>query len=161
MIQIIHSIFCICALVVVFFSRVAAWLVLALPLAHLTFTAFAIRIQPKPKPRPELSPDANRLFQQWTQYYIRPFAGADFSASSSGVGLTATVLAITGCFFQFWIGIAFGVLVYFLTVYYARLFNPTNFLTSDMDRLAHQEVIQFIHRLEDEAYEARSHERSA
>jgi hypothetical protein len=143
----IYIVFCLFAIVIAFSSRFWAWSVLLLPFAHLLFTALAIRLSPeKPKYFPELSEHANLMLQKWHQYYLRPFAGADFSSGSSGVGFTAVAVAIIGCFYQFYIGVVFGVMIYLLTFYMARLFNPTNCLTDTMLREAHKEVIEFINR---------------
>jgi hypothetical protein len=115
MIQLIYIVFCIAAVVAAFFSRVAPWIILALPIAHLLFTALAIRLSPKPKHFPELSPRANELLQAWHQYYLMPFAGADFSAASGTLTVTAAAVAVIGLFHLFYLGLALGVVIYFLT----------------------------------------------
>ena len=147
MIQIIHGVFCLFAIVIAFSSRFWAWSVLLLPFAHLLFTAIAIRLSPeKPKYFPELSELANLMLQKWHQYYLRPFAGADFSSASSTVGFTAVAVAIIGCFYHFYVGVVSGVMIYFLTFYIARFFNPSNCLSEPMLREAHKEVIEFINQ---------------
>jgi len=92
----------------------------------------------------ELSSKANELLRKFGHFYATPFASMDFSASSTTVGIAGALIAIVGVFNGFWWGILIGVVNWFAMGALARAFNPTNFLLDDDERIAHEEVLEWL-----------------
>jgi hypothetical protein len=150
MIQMINMLLCISAVIAAFFSRSIAWGILLFPFAYLLFTAFATR-SAKLKHIAELSDNANAMLKWWHHYYLHP----GFCVACRAVGLSAPAVAIIGCFYGSYFGLAFGIAICLLTFNLAPVFNPTNSLRHPIDRQAHEEVIAFINqKLEDPMSEA-------
>ena len=92
------------AIVTAFFSALWAWVVLAVPIALLLVTFMGLK-QKRWKHIPELSEAANAMLQKYGHYYTMPFAGRDFSASSSTLMFAGAAIAVIGAFKGFWWGL--------------------------------------------------------
>ncbi len=143
MVNIISTAFCIAAIITAFFSATWAWALIAPPALFLIFTLRALK-KKRWKHIPELSEPANLMIQKFGHYYLHPRAGGDFSASCSALMITGILIAIIGAIKGFWWGIALAVTNYVVMGPMARAFNPANFLSDPVERLAHNEVISFV-----------------
>lgn len=143
MAQLIAIVLSLAAIVTAFFSSLWAWLALAIPIALLLITFMGLK-QKRWKHIPELSEPANAMLQKYGHYYTMPFAGRDFSASSSTLMFAGVVIAIIGAFKGFWWGLAIALTNWILMGFLSKAFNPTNFIADPIERLAHEEVISFI-----------------
>jgi hypothetical protein len=141
--QFIAIVLSLVAIVTAFFSVLWAWVVLAVPIALLLITFMGLK-QKRWKHIPELSEPANAMLQKFGHYYTMPFAGRDFSASSSTLMFAGAVIAVIGAFKGFWWGFAIAVANWIVMGFLSRAFNPTNFIVDPLERLAHEEVISFI-----------------
>ena len=151
MIQMINMLLCISAIIAAFFSRSIAWGILLLPFAYLLFTAFATR-SAKLKHIAEFSDNGNAMLQKWHHYYLHPA----LCVACRAVGLSAAAVAIIGCFYGSYLGLAFGVAICLLTFNLAPVFDPTNSLRNPIDRQAHEEVIAFINQKLEDAMSSRN-----
>lgn len=143
--QFATSVLCLIAIIVAFWSPVASWCILAVPLAFFSLTLWSLRRRPTPHVT-ELSTKANEMLSKFGHYYHHHFAGGDISASASTVSLSASVVAIIGCFYGFWWGIGIWVVVALVGGFLSRQFNPTNFLLDEAERRAHEEIIAWLSR---------------
>lgn len=143
MAQLIVIIFCIIAVITSFFSITGGWLIMAVPTTFFLINALALK-QKKWQPIHELSEPANLLLVEYGHYYSMPFAGRDFSASSSTLGLVGAGITVINVFKGFYWGIGIGISYWCVMIYLARFFNPTNFLVDPIEKASHQELINFI-----------------
>ena len=131
------------AIVTAFFSALWAWVVLAVPIALLLVTFMGLK-QKRWKHIPELSEAANAMLQKYGHYYTMPFAGRDFSASSSTLMFAGAAIAVIGAFKGFWWGLVVALANWLVMGLLSKAFNPTSFIADPLERLAHEEVISFI-----------------
>ena len=145
MIEIVNMLLCISAVMAGFFSWSIVWGLLLFPFAYLLFIASANRAA-KLEHIAELSDNANAMLRKWHHYYLHP----TLCATCRAVGFAAPIIAIIGCFYGSYLGLAFGVAICLVTFSIAPVFNPTNSLANPIDRQAHEEVTAFIsQKLED------------
>lgn len=143
MAQLIAIVLSLAAIVTAFSSFLWAWVVLAVPITLLLVTFVGLK-QKRWKHIPELSEPANAMLQKYGHYYTMPFAGRDFSASSSTLMFAGVVVAAIGAFKGFWWGLAIAAVNWIVMGFLSKAFNPTNFIADPIERIAHEEVISFI-----------------
>lgn len=131
------------ALVWAFFDPLWAWAPLVVCAALLALVLAGVKRQ-KWQYVAELSPPANEMLQRFGHFYARPFAGRDFSGACSTLQFGAIAVAVVGLFNGFWWSIAIAAVFWFGLGPMAMMFNPTNFLTDPMLRMAHEEVAAWI-----------------
>lgn len=142
-IQLLVTLMCLVAAIVSFYSPILGWLVLGIPICFLSITAIAVT-RSQWTDIPELSDDANRMFKKFGHYYTRPLSGGDYSAACSAVNLAAIIIVVIDVFFGFWWGILLGIGVYLLFGYLGRVFNPTHYLVDDVEKFAHDEIVNWL-----------------
>jgi len=136
---------CIVAIVAAFFSTMWSWILIATAIAILIFSLMAVKL-PKWKDIPELSEEANAMFKKYGHFYTWSFAARLHSSSASAVQFAAIIVAIINAFHSFWWGIPAAIVLWFVMAFVARAFNPTHFIRDPMERLAHQEVLDYIRK---------------
>lgn len=143
MIQPLVMLVSLAAIVAGVFSAGWGWGILAVPIVLLLLGLFGIR-QNRWKHIPELSDDANQMLQKFGLNYTMPSAGRDFSASASALMFAGIALGIISVIKGFWWGLGIGGVNWFLMLYISRAFNPTNFLKTPFEIMAHEEVIAWL-----------------
>ena len=98
----------------------------------------------KPDHVPELSDEANRLFRTNYPHYRFRHASVIFAHTAILCWMTSFVLAAFGCFRGFWWGIPIAIATVFVMGTVANIFNPNYRLTTPGEKLAHQELIDFL-----------------
>ena len=97
-----------------------------------------------------ISIEANKLFRKYGHFYNMPSAGRDFSSTASALAIGGVVIALIGLLKRFWWNIPIGILIYILMAYVSKLFNPTCFITSQENKSAHEEIISYITKKQEE-----------
>lgn len=143
MTQILVILISLTAVIVLLFSLLWGWLILAVPAGFLLISLVVEKMKRWPKV-PELSEAANRMLEEFGHYYAMPFAGRDFSSSASTLMFAGGALGIVSVLEGFWWGIGLGILNWFVMGYVARAFNPSVFLRTAEELAAHEEVINWI-----------------
>jgi len=98
-----------------------------------------------------LSEDASSILRKYGYFYAMPYAGQNNSAICSTLLLGGIALAIIGLFMEFWWGILFGVVGYFLLGPMAGVFNPTIKFKDARLRAAHEEIVEYLASKESKA----------
>lgn len=142
-IQLLVTLLCLVAAIVSFYSPILGWLVLGIPICFLSITAIAVT-RSQWTVIPELSDDANRMFKKFGHYYTRQHSGGDYSAACSAVNLASIIIVLIDVFSRFWWGIPLGIAVYLLFGYLSRIFNPTHYLVDEVEKCAHEEIVQWL-----------------
>ena len=131
------------AIGVAFYSPIASWIILGVGGCLLLLILIGAKSK-KYEYQDGLSPKANEMIQKFGHYYAMPFAGSAFSGAASALVMAGWVVVIVGAFQSFWIGFALMIVNQFFCGWLSRAFNPSKFLVDDTERLAHQEIIEWI-----------------
>ena len=134
---------CLVAVIVEFFSLLWGWVILFFPAVFLLLTLFTVK-RKKWQYIPELSDAANKLLQKYGHYYAMPFAGIDFSASAVTIIRAGIIVAIIGIFKGFWWGIVICIIYWICMGFFSKAFNPTSFLHDPSEKMAHEEIFNWI-----------------
>ena len=124
----------------------SVWLSVALLIltqAALLITLLALKAK-KFEHVSELSQEANQMLRKFGHFYNKPFAGTSYSGTASLVMLSCISAGLVFGFRQAWGPTAVAAIGFIAMGFTARAFNPTNFLVDDSERLAHQEIIQYM-----------------
>ena len=97
MIQVIAILVSIGAFAWSFFQPVWAWVPLIVVALYLLFVLLSLKFE-KYNSVKELSPSANQMFQKYAHFYLKPFAGRDFSSACSTIQFGAVAVGLVGAF---------------------------------------------------------------
>lgn len=103
----------------------------------------------------ELSPIANEWLKKHNYLYTMPTLDDDFSEAANKLGGAGIILAVIGCFKLFWWGILIGLVNYVLMEHISKMFHWTNFVLEYKDLVAHEEILNYLERKEEEGEELR------
>lgn len=141
------------ALVVMFYSPIAGWVIYAIPVLWFWLMLGAHKARWNPKPVPELSERANQMLKKFGAYYMFPFGSNSASSAVSGLGLALFPMALINIFQGFWWGVGFVGVAYVINSRVSWQYNPTQFIRDAakkgvadamLDEAAHNEVIEYV-----------------
>jgi hypothetical protein len=153
---VLTTLLAISAIVLSFFSTVAAWALLGLLTVGFLLILFVVRKRTYPYFQ-ELSPRANLLIRNHGHYYFMPFAGTDCSGACSAIGLASLSVIVISCFRGDWWSIVVGGVINVAVFNASKSFNPTNFL-SILERPYHDEIIAWARQKDKERHQVQSQE---
>lgn len=130
------------ALLMSFWFPLGAWIPIALVLGFSGLIALSVRGQAYEGDH-RLSPGAEHLLQQYGHVYGAPFAAVQFAGASSTMTLACALVSVVDMLKGFWWGLVIAVPLAVLGLLLGRFFNPTTFY-SELERLAHHEVIAYL-----------------
>jgi hypothetical protein len=142
-IQLLTMLIMLGAIIWAFFSPLWAWA----PLFVMAGLAFAMRLSQEKRDLvyvDELSPQANVMLRKYWHFYAMPFAGSDFSASTSTIQGAAVIVGIIGAFKGFWWGLLGAAALWLLLSHLAMWFNPSNFIRGTDLEAPHNEIISWL-----------------
>ena len=132
------------AIVVTFFSPVAAWVILVLPEIYLLVVYWILR-RARPKATiSELSPEANDLLARFPEFYTNPAANRSIAGVAGALGLAGLAVALVGCLQDFWWGLLFGPVNIGVMLKLSRAFEPSIFVHNESERRAHNEILTYF-----------------
>lgn len=139
--------YCIISLVILLFSFInprISWLIVAITVIFQFITLWAIKKSFHTQEVPELSQEANIFLNKHAHFYLYPFASQQQSFGSSIIRTISVISAIIGCFYKFWWGILFGLIIYLIMPILEVGFKPTLHFFNEIDRDAHNEISIYI-----------------
>lgn len=86
------------------------------------------------------------MLKKFGHFYVMPYAAKDFSQSASIFQLVSVVIGFIGVFKGFYWGLGIAAFIYISMALMARAFNPTHFLLDENEKIAHKEIIQYLHQ---------------
>ena len=132
------------AIVVAFYFPIASWILLALPGAYLFAVYRILKGRRLRAAIPQLSPQANELLVNSPHFYTNPSANRPIGGAAGVLALAGVIVAIVGCFRDFWWGLIIGLVYLGVMAKLTRAFTPSIFLRDENQKRAHNEIMAFL-----------------
>jgi hypothetical protein len=132
------------AIITFFLNPIWAWVLTLLLELYISVVLLTAKIRYRYEVFSDLSDEANKLLQQYGHYFAMPFASRDFSASAAASQYGGILLAITSAINDFWLGILFAIINWFLMAYVSVSFSPLGLIQKNpVMQDAYDEIIRF------------------
>lgn len=133
------------ATVLIFFSKLAAWLVYFLPLGYLLVNLSFMR-RLRVTPNEGLSQEARNLISKYPFWYTYPNVAKDNGAAAATLAFFGVVLGIISYVRDYRIGLGIGALAAIAMVIVRRKADPIRYLKDEAQIRAHEEIVVFLRK---------------
>jgi hypothetical protein len=132
------------AIVFALYSLVVSWILLALSGTYLLTVYWILKRKKLRAAVPGLSAQANELLLRFPHFYSNPSAHKPIGGAAGALALAGVIVAIVGCFRDFWWGGIIGLIYLGVMANLAKAFEPTRFLRDEAEKRAHIEIVDYF-----------------
>jgi len=109
----------------------------------------------------DLSPEAQKVFKKFGYLYVFPNLDDDISEATDKFAWAGVILAVAGCFYEFWWGVVFGAMNLAIMKYISYHFNKSHYILEYKDVVAHDEILDYLEHKHQEEEEKREQQKAA